>query len=30
MRLFKARHDSNNIQLITPTDHSKIDLNRFK
>lgn len=29
MRIFKIKEDTNNIQLVQPTDHSKITLERF-
>ena len=30
MRIFKIKTDTNNIQLVQPSDHSKITLERFK
>lgn len=30
MKIFKIKTDSNNVQLVQPTDHSKITLERFK
>lgn len=30
MKIYKIKTDSNNVQLVQPTDHSKITLDRFK